>query len=262
MAQLNGDSHSNSERLQFEKDVLALAAPLKAFARSLTKSLDDAEDLTQDTFIKAIKSRHQFIAGTNLKAWLFMIARNQSLSERRRSWRQQPWDAELAERTLTTGIEVSEADATIDFSRLLLCIPCLPQDQADAIIAVGYLGLSYEDSAWIFGVAVGTVKSRVSRARKELLNLLENADGLESVDTSSLRTLAQGLPKSDPYFPIAKAYEELYAPNGSAPKNGQNHKLPALSDEDAAWNTLVASGALDGNDGSLDDLFRMDEIDL
>jgi RNA polymerase sigma-70 factor (ECF subfamily) len=242
--------------------MLAHAVKLKAFALKLTKSVDAAEDLTQDTFIRAIKYRDRFTPGTNMKAWLFMIARNQFISGRRRSWRQLPWDDELAERTLTTETEVSEADATIDLNRLLLCIACLPQEQADGIIALGYLGLTYEDTAWIFGVAAGTVKSRVSRARKELLNLLENADGLENVDTSAFRTLTQGLPKSDPYFPIAKAYEELYASTGSSPKTDQHQKLITMSDEDAAWNALVTSGALDEHDGSLDDLFRMDETDL
>jgi RNA polymerase sigma-70 factor (ECF subfamily) len=259
MAQLNGNGRSDPERLKFERDILAYQPELLGFLRSLTKSQDTAEDISQDTYIKAINSRHSFQPGTNLKAWLFMIARNTFFSERRRTWRQKPWDPALAERILTSGIETSEADAKLDFDRMLLCIPCLGREQADALIAIGYLGLDYEDAAWRFGVAVGTIKSRVSRARKALVELLENADELELVDTTALRTLTQGLPKTDPYYPIAKAYEDLYAPLPL--RAGQHQKVVKINDADAAWNDLVASGALDGEDIELGELFRMEEVD-
>ena len=78
--------------------MLALIPFLRAFARSLTGNQESADDLAQETLVKAWQSRATFIPGTNLKAWLFTILRNQFYSDRRRAWRQAPWDQDAAER--------------------------------------------------------------------------------------------------------------------------------------------------------------------
>ena len=82
----------------FKSELLALIPFLRAFARSLTGNQEGADDLAQETLVKAWQSRATFIPGTNLKAWLFTILRNQFYSDRRRAWRQAPWDQEAAER--------------------------------------------------------------------------------------------------------------------------------------------------------------------
>src|SRR3954468_19536067 len=82
----------------FKTELLGLVPFLRAFARSLTGNQEAADDLAQETLVKAWQSRSTFIPGTNLKAWLFTILRNQFYSNRRRAWRQAPWDQEAAER--------------------------------------------------------------------------------------------------------------------------------------------------------------------
>ena len=86
------------ENPDFKSELMALVPFLRAFARSLTGNPEAADDLAQETLVKAWQSRTSFIPGTNLKAWLFTILRNQFYSERRRAWRHAPWDQEAAER--------------------------------------------------------------------------------------------------------------------------------------------------------------------
>ena len=87
-----------AENPDFKTELLSLVPFLRAFARSLTGNQEAADDLAQETLVKAWQSRASFIPGTNLKAWLFTILRNQFYSDRRRAWRQAPWDQDAAER--------------------------------------------------------------------------------------------------------------------------------------------------------------------
>jgi RNA polymerase sigma-70 factor (ECF subfamily) len=154
-------------RVQLEK----LIPFLRAFARSLCASdRAAADDLAQEALTKAWRSRASFTPGTNLKAWLFTILRNEFYSNRRRAWRQQPWDQDAAEREPDhSKNQMWEAD----LSDAMRAIHCLPDDQRDALILVAAGGLSYEDAAAVFGCEVGTVKSRVSRARRRLMAILD-----------------------------------------------------------------------------------------
>ena len=258
MTHLNGNSRSHPERRDFEKGILALQPQLRGFARSLTRDPNTADDLVQDALIKALRGWQSYMPGTNLKAWLFTITRNIFLSERRRDRFHAEWDPELAERTLSADGEILEAEASMDFQRLLLCLACLPQDQSDALIAVGYLGLSYEDTAERLGCAVGTVKSRVSRGRIELASWFESTGSIPEVDMTWLQTASVGIPKSHPAFPIVKAYEELYAAFKAELPEGQ--LAPKKSDSEQAWNELVASGALDFDADDLDNMMRNESM--
>jgi RNA polymerase sigma-70 factor (ECF subfamily) len=163
---------------EFRNDLLALIPFLRAFARSLCGNQETADDLAQETLVKAWQSRDTFIPGTNLKAWLFTILRNQFYSDRRRAWRQAPWDQEAAERIPGGGSDQAWAADLADTVRALRC---LSDEQREALILVGAGGFSYEDAAAICGCAVGTVKSRVARARKALIAILEGEDKLPSV---------------------------------------------------------------------------------
>jgi RNA polymerase sigma-70 factor (ECF subfamily) len=160
---------------QFKTDLLDLIPFLRAFARSLCGNQETADDLAQETLVKAWQARNMFAPGTNLKAWLFTILRNQFYSDRRRAWRQAPWDQDAAERIPGSSAEQSWAAELSDTARAL---SQLSDEQREALILVGAGGFSYEDAAAICHCAVGTVKSRVARARKSLLSLLEGDDPL------------------------------------------------------------------------------------
>ena len=154
----------------FKRDLVALIPHLRAFARTLCGDAAAADDLAQDAVLKAWDARASFQTGTNMKAWTFMILRNQFYSEKRRSWRQSQLDQDAAERTLVAADD-PEAPVALDEMRLALAM--LPSEQREALILVGAGGFAYEEAAEICGCAVGTVKSRVSRARRALQGVLE-----------------------------------------------------------------------------------------
>ena len=154
----------------FKRELVALIPHLRAFARTLSGDPTSADDLAQDAMIKAWDARASYQMGTNMKAWTFMILRNQFYSERRRSWRQTQLDQEAAERTL---VAVDDPESPVVLDELRLGLGMLPLEQREALILVGAGGFAYEEAAEICGCAVGTVKSRVSRARKALQVILE-----------------------------------------------------------------------------------------
>ena len=162
----------------FKRDLVALIPHLRAFARTLCGDAAAADDLAQDAMLKAWDARSSFQMGTNMKAWTFMILRNQFYSEKRRSWRQSQLDQDAAERTL---VAADDPEAPVALDEMRLALGMLPSEQREALILVGAGGFAYEEAADICGCAVGTVKSRVSRARRALQGILEagayNRDG-------------------------------------------------------------------------------------
>jgi len=161
----------------FTKDLVAAIPHLRAFARSLCNDPTQADDLAQEALAKAWKARESFEPGTSIKAWTFMILRNQFYSEKRRSWRSTPLDAEMAENTL-----VANDDPTVPMELLELrtALAKLPDDQREALILVGAGGMAYEEAAQVCQCAVGTIKSRVSRARRALETLLSETGSRKS----------------------------------------------------------------------------------
>lgn len=157
----------------FKRELVGLIPHLRAFARTLTGDPTAADDLAQDAMMKAWDARASYQMGTNMKAWTFMILRNQFYSEKRRSWRQSQLDQEAAERTL---VAADDPEAPVALDELRLALAGLPAEQREALILVGAGGFAYEEAAEICRCAVGTVKSRVSRARKTLQLALERGD--------------------------------------------------------------------------------------
>jgi RNA polymerase sigma-70 factor, ECF subfamily len=155
----------------FQGELVKLIPHLRAFARTLTGDPTAADYLAQDAMIKAWDARESFQIGTNMKAWTFMILRNQFYSEKRRSWRQIQLDQEAAERTL---VAIDNPADPIALDELRLGLKMLPPEQREALILVGAGGFAYEEAAAICNCAVGTVKSRVSRARRALQALLDD----------------------------------------------------------------------------------------
>ncbi len=162
-----------SAEAAFKRELVGLIPHLRAFARTLAGDAASADDLAQEAMMKAWVARESFHMGTNMKAWTFMILRNQFYSEKRRSWRSTQLDQEAAERTL---VAVDDPEAPVALDELRLGLSMLPPEQREALILVGAGGFAYEEAAEICDCAVGTVKSRVSRARKALQAILDSGD--------------------------------------------------------------------------------------
>jgi RNA polymerase sigma-70 factor (ECF subfamily) len=164
-------SRSSTDDEGFKRELVQLIPHLRAFARTLCGDATAADDLAQDAMMKAWDARASFQMGTNMKAWTFMILRNQFYSEKRRSWRQTQLDQEAAERTL---VAVDDPEAPVALDELRQGLAMLPAEQREALILVGAGGFAYEEAAEICDCAVGTVKSRVSRARRALHGILDS----------------------------------------------------------------------------------------
>jgi RNA polymerase sigma-70 factor (ECF subfamily) len=156
----------------FRRDLTALIPRMRAFARSMCGDATAGDDLSQQTLLKAWQAQASYQPGTNLKAWVFMIMRNQFYSEKRRSWRDVALDPEVAERTL---IATSDPHAMVELDELRRALLRLPEDQREALILIGAGGWSYEEAAELCRCAVGTIKSRVSRARDRLALIFAEA---------------------------------------------------------------------------------------
>ena len=154
---------------KLKQEFIAAIPNLRAFAVSLCGSLERADDLVQETMFKAFKHIGSFKEDTNLKAWLFTILRNTYFSERRRLKR----EVEDADGIHAARIAVHpEQYGHMDMCELQDAMKLLPDDQREALILVCAAGLSYEEAATIAGCAVGTIKSRVNRARAKLSEIM------------------------------------------------------------------------------------------
>jgi RNA polymerase sigma-70 factor, ECF subfamily len=156
------------------RDAMLKSTPhLRAFAISLTNNVDRADDLVQETLMRAIANIARFQPGTNMQAWLFTILRNLFHSEYRKRRR----EVEDADGKYAATLAVQPAQgAHLDFEDMQRALTRLPADQREALLLVGASGFSYEQAADICGCAVGTIKSRVNRARNRLAELLHFED--------------------------------------------------------------------------------------
>lgn len=143
---------------------------LRAFAFSLCRNAQRADDLVQETLVKAWQKRHSFEEGTNLKAWLFTILRNNYFSElRKQNGLLVEADSDCIERL---GVPPAQS-GHLDLQDFAAALGRLEPAQREALLLVGAGGFSYEEAGEICGCAVGTVKSRVNRARHRLAALLQ-----------------------------------------------------------------------------------------
>jgi RNA polymerase sigma-70 factor, ECF subfamily len=153
----------------FKAELIELLPSLRAFARSLAHNAAQADDLVQDTLVKALANVDRFEQGTNLRAWLFTILRNHYYSQLRKSKR----EIEDAEGRHAARIAVRpEQDGSVDLEDFKVAFAQLAPDHREVLSLVGASGCSYEEAASICGCAVGTIKSRVNRARRKLSDLL------------------------------------------------------------------------------------------
>ena len=157
---------------EFHAALLECMPHLRAFARSLVRNRDRADDLVHDATVRALAAAHQFAMGSNFKAWIFTILRNCHYNEiRKHHWRNVPFDEAPEERQSTHATQ----EAALEFCDFRRAFSQLSDGHREVLTLVGASGLSYEEVANVCDCAVGTVKSRVSRAREELTRLLSDS---------------------------------------------------------------------------------------
>jgi RNA polymerase sigma-70 factor (ECF subfamily) len=161
------------ERADFKRDLENVIPHLRAFARGLCGRPDMADDLVQEALMKAWAAQDRFEPGTSMRAWTFVILRNAYLTDMRRNRFRGEYDEGVAERILTAPAGQEGPIHLSDMHRALLT---LPPERREALLLVGAGGFSYEEAAEICGCAVGTIKSRVGRARAALTEMLEQGN--------------------------------------------------------------------------------------
>ena len=163
---------------EFRRELLTVLPHLRAFARGLSGRPDFADDLVQEAAIKAWTARDRYTAGTNMRAWTFAILRNHYLSELRKSKRQTDLDEGAVERML-----VMEADqeGPLHLGDMESALQKLAPERREAVLLVGASGFSYEEAAEIAGCPIGTMKSRVARARGDLTRMLDAEPDLSAL---------------------------------------------------------------------------------
>lgn len=155
--------------IPLKEQMLAAIPHLRAFAISLCGNVDRADDLVQGTLLKGLSHLDKFQPGTSMQAWLFTILRNDFLTQARRSRREvEDPEGAWAERVAV----LPEQGSRLDFDDMLKALALLPIDQREALLLVTAEGLTYEDAARICGTNIGTIKSRINRARRRLTELM------------------------------------------------------------------------------------------
>lgn len=156
--------------VDWRDEVVGMIPTLRAFAWSLSHNGSDADDLVQDTLIKAWTHADRYQPGSNLRAWLFTILRNTYYTQLTRRRREVRDESGAYASTLKSP---ATQDWTVTVHSLQAALAQLPPEHREALILVGAAGLSYEEAALICGCALGTLKSRVNRARARLLKIME-----------------------------------------------------------------------------------------
>jgi RNA polymerase sigma-70 factor (ECF subfamily) len=179
-------SIKSSDTPEFQAALVEVLPHLRAFSRSLTRRRDQADDLVNDAIVRALSAADQFQPGTNFKAWMFTILRNLYYNEGRKN----RGIVSLDDGDTMTPVVLPSQQAALEFCDFRRAFWQLSDDHREVLILVGASGLSYEEAAEVCNCAIGTIKSRVSRARNELVRLLAG-DNLRMSRTESVAKAEQ-----------------------------------------------------------------------
>ena len=171
MAEAETLSQVYSDR-DFRAELLGLIPHLRAFSSHLC-GWNLGEDMAQEALTKAWRARSSYRSESNMKAWLFRILKNEYISHHRRAWREVPWDQDVADKIATPPLQQQWTSELSDVRRAMLLLPAA---QREALLLVATGDATYEQAAAIAAAAVGTMKSRVSRARASLVDLVGGID--------------------------------------------------------------------------------------
>ncbi|MCA1661599.1 MAG: sigma-70 family RNA polymerase sigma factor [Novosphingobium sp.] len=164
------EPRSAADAVSFKRELTGVIPHLRAFARGLCGRPDLADDLVQETLLKAWAAQERFEPGTSMRAWTFVILRNAYLTDMRRNRFRAEYDETVAERIL---VAPAGQEGPLHLSDLHRALLTLPPERREALLLVGAGGFSYEEAAEICQCAVGTIKSRVGRARATLSAMIE-----------------------------------------------------------------------------------------
>lgn len=176
---------------EFRDQMVHIIPSLRAFARGLCGNREMADDLAQEAMMRAWAARDSFTMGTNFRAWMFMILRNQFYTTIRKNSRMSSWDPEAAERLL---VEAPPQQHAIHLTDVEKALQKLPFEQREILLLVGAGGASYEEAAEITGCAIGTVKSRLARGRTALGTLINGIEAPKARPASQPETKTQEKP--------------------------------------------------------------------
>jgi RNA polymerase sigma-70 factor (ECF subfamily) len=174
MLKISEDPETEGKPSPVTNDIVELLPALRAFARSLTRNAVQGDDLVQETLVKALANVDKFQPGTQLRAWLFTIMRNTFYTAARKSQREATGREDCVSGELT---EAPGQEWIAFHSQVMDAVQRLPDHYRETLVLVAMLGESYEDTARICGCTLGTVKSRVNRARQLLRDMLGNMEG-------------------------------------------------------------------------------------
>jgi RNA polymerase sigma-70 factor, ECF subfamily len=182
---MNAEEAIDADKL-FRDQLVALLPSLRAFSRGLCGNRDMADDLAQDTMMRAWAARASYTQGSNFRAWMFMIMRNQFYTTIRKNARTTSLDPEVAERVLVVAPAQQNGINVNDVAKAL---QKLPAEQREVLLLIGASGLSYEEAADVIGCAMGTVKSRLARGRTALAALIDGPANDALFDSPPQRTV-------------------------------------------------------------------------
>lgn len=184
---------------EFRDLMVKLIPQLRSFARGLCGNREMGDDLAQEAMMRAWAAQASFTPGTNFRAWMFMIVRNQFYTTVRKNARMSSWDPEAAERIL---VQAPAQQDHIDVADVERALQKLPAEQREMILLIGAGGASYEEAAEIAGCAVGTVKSRLARGRSAL-SLLINGPPEKASNPVPKKTRTRGSAQTGEDRPVA-----------------------------------------------------------
>lgn len=179
--------HTSLSDAEFKEQLVGIIPALRVFARGLCSGRAIADDMVQDALMRAWAARQSYAAGSNFRAWMFMILRNQYYTTLRKNSRMVAWDPEAAERIL---VSPAGQESRIDLIDVANALQHVSPEQREVLLLVGANSMSYEEAAEIVGCAVGTIKSRLARGRTALQALIEGEPGTRAALAKAKREKA------------------------------------------------------------------------